>query len=474
MTPHAGGLLAVDGDPVSKVTRLRRVAEGLSRRRCLPPLLGAAIVVLLAVVACAAAPTASAAPGDLLWSTLYPDPLQPNVDVYTPVHVVRGPGGDIWASTTWMAEDTRNRDVLVVRYAPTGLQRWALQTGAAGGSEYGLDIAVGRDKTAVVTGQSVAKGMWTIKVASSGKRVWARVLAGAGDLHYGLGRAVAMDSHGNAYVVGTLRSAKRGDDMLVAKYSPSGRIQWKRYLYAPGAGNDVGVDVAVGPGDKVYVTGTLQTTKQGKNVVVARYASTGALVWKKTWDAGAAASDGAVALAASKAGVAVAATSDPATGDQVGVVLTARPVMRRSAKLKTRVSAVAGRDVTWNDVGFNDRGDVAACGSTYLVTAYEFTYARWLAGGPAILVNQRPPSGTANAGAVWLSSQGDMVVAGYMSTSLSRGLHVRRVARDGAMWASNTNDHGFAESLAVAADGVCAGGRIPSSVDQLGLWMFAP
>jgi hypothetical protein len=472
MTLHGGGLLAVHGDSGSKGPRLRRVTVRARWRRLLLTLLGLAVVALIA--AGAASSPAFAAPGDLLWSTLYPDPLQPNLDIYTAVHVVRGPGGDIWASTTWLAEDTRNRDALVVRYAPTGLQRWALRTGAAGGSEYGLDIAVGRDKTAVVTGQSVAKGMWTIKVASSGKRAWARVLAGAGDLHYGLGRAVALDSHGNAYVVGTLRSAKRGDDMLVAKYSPSGRIQWKRYLYAPGAGNDVGVDVAVGPGDKVYVTGTLQTTKQGRNVVVARYTSTGARVWKKTWDAGAAANDGAVALAASKAGVAVAATSDPVTGDQVGVVLTARPAMSASAKPKARVSAIAGHDVTWTGVWFNGRGDVAACGSTYLVTAYEFTYARWLAGGADILVHERPLSGSANAGAVWLSSQGDMVVAGYMSTSMSRGLHVRGVARDGAMWARNTTDGGFAESLAVAADGVCAGGRVPSSVDQLGLWMFAP
>jgi len=422
-------------------------------------------------------PAASAAPGTHLWTQTWPSPAIPGYEIRTEPVLVRGPGGDLWVGTTGMAGTTRDRNFVLLRYAPNGVLRWALETGtvASGGSqglEYARDVAVAADGSAVLTGY-IAGGstrIWTAKVSPRGKRVWARKLASTVVGGSASASAVAFDSRRSVYILGAQNRAGRGEDIVLVKYSPKGMLLWTRYLSADGSGDDAGIDIAIDAADRVFVTGNVQTLSRRQDVVIARYTTAGVRVWTRLWDGGSR-DDGAHDLAVSKAGVAVACNSILFTGVSRGVVLKAKLTMRASDKLRPRVSTIPGLDIGWASVAINAAGDVAAGGTaTDNAATSEFAFAKWPAdGSPATFEHYTPLSGWAGCDEVWLTSGGALFAAGALDTGLTDGIHLVSRATGPHDWVQTTTDHGRTTSLVASTSRVCVAGLIGQ---QVMLWMY--
>jgi hypothetical protein len=100
-----------------------------------------------------------------------------------------------------------------------------------------------------------APDAWVAKYDSSGTQLWVKQL-GTPDDDYSYG--VATDSNGNVYLTGET-DGKLGDkeygyyDAWVAKYSPSGKLQWTKQLGTPDY--DYSDGVATDSNGNVYLTG---------------------------------------------------------------------------------------------------------------------------------------------------------------------------------------------------------------------------
>ena len=402
-----------------------RVRGGPCRRGAL---IGLALA-LLGLAALAGATAAAAAPGTLLkLNTWLP---RGDFQKYSGMDLVRGPGGDLWLGVTGSTLSSTNpyqKRICISRYSATGARRWGRLLSTALDMEFMQGIAVDARRNTVIAGSghwdAKDRALWEItKLSPTGKRLWRRLLAPPAYSRLPGGpRAIACDSACNIYVLGTMARAATGTDVALVKYSPTGVRRWTRYLNGGTPDSpDAGVDVAVDGSNRVYITGTMGGFFSGTNILVARYTTTGKRIWRRDWDR-TGTDDSAVDLAVSAAGVAVVGTSADADGDVRGVALHANPAMGQNAEVVKYVTAVPTKDVAWNSVATNASGSIAAGGSVGLgngVPAY-YAYARYRPGSPGEVTYYSSPAGWAECEGVWLGSDSTLLATGTWEAALGQ------------------------------------------------------
>ncbi|MBI3248434.1 MAG: SBBP repeat-containing protein [Deltaproteobacteria bacterium] len=206
-----------------------------------------------------------------------------------------GPGE---ANETTFSAQGGNADIFIAKYNAAGTLQWAKQagsgngdTGVGGFAEEGLGVGIDGNGNVYVTGffQStivvfgpgetnetlinVPGGGREIFLAkfnnADGDLVWVTHAGGVGDDE---GHALAVDSTGNSYITGsfqntatfgtspntaTVTSAASGD-VFVAKYDTTGALVWVKR--AGGGSEDEGQGIAADGSGKSYVTGRFTGT----------------------------------------------------------------------------------------------------------------------------------------------------------------------------------------------------------------------
>lgn len=142
--------------------------------------------------------------------------------------------------------NTGDYDIFVAKYDPDGKLLW-VRTAGGKGYDYGHGIAVDTRGNALVTGAFVGEGafgdvpitaaggahVFCARYDTDGKLLWAKTAEGKAS---NSGHGIAVDGAGNAYVGGSsggpgtlgglaLTNAA-GRDVLVAKFTPDGRVAW--------------------------------------------------------------------------------------------------------------------------------------------------------------------------------------------------------------------------------------------------------
>lgn len=138
-------------------------------------------------------------------------------------------------------------------------------------------VAAAPNGDVVVTGGSDGAAVM-IRYASSGKRRWIKTL-GISDPKTGYPISVACDSFGNAVIVSRYAIDAGNEDWLIAKYSPTGRLLWRRLLDGGNKGVDTPRAFALDRFGNVYVTGFADADAVNMNVKLR--ASDGRLLWKR-------------------------------------------------------------------------------------------------------------------------------------------------------------------------------------------------
>jgi len=435
-----------------------------------------AVVTLFVVAligAAAMSPAAAATPGDLAWMQSW-SPGGAFED-YGRMELVRAPGGDLVVGAQGDHDSAQPPFVtrtLVARYAPSGARRWALVLPATAERVAFAGVAVDRQGNAVVTSHQLPAKWVTTKLNSSGKRVWTKVRTSAKALTVTAAGEVAVDSRGNAYVVGTLARASTGNDVALWKYSPSGALKWTRYLSGFAASDDRGVALGVDGSGRVYVTGTVGGFFSGTDIVVACFTGAGTQVWTRTWGGDALGSDWPTDLAVSGAGVAVACISYGADGHARGVILTASLNLAEGVVLSEQVTSLSGKDLWWRSVAINAVGDIAVGGSAYEGPEISFAYARFRLTAPDTVSYFKSPASNAECSDVWLTADSTVLAAGvWLSGPLELDLCVLSDPTAGENWRSILVTSNWQEGRAILATNaaVYVAGRGGSS---LALWKY--
>jgi hypothetical protein len=242
--------------------------------------------------------------------------------------IIFGPGETNESTLT----SAGGRDIFVAKYAPTGTLIWAKRVSGQG-SKGIQSIAVDGAGNSYVTGGFNGEGtmivfgpgepnettllserstayIFVAKYAPDGKLIWAKRDGKASQIS---SSALAVDSTGHSYVTGLFRgdflpatfglgeanettlTSAGGLDIFVAKYAPTGTLVWAKR--ASGQGDEFVQSIAVDGAGNSYLTGeivefkvifgpgdpneTTLTSVGTSDIFVAKYASSGTLVWAK-------------------------------------------------------------------------------------------------------------------------------------------------------------------------------------------------
>ncbi|MBI4661893.1 MAG: immunoglobulin domain-containing protein [Verrucomicrobia bacterium] len=229
-----------------------------------------------------------------------------------------GPSGIAVGRTTLTSAGSD--DLFIAEYNSSGTFIWARRAGGTG-SDAVRGIAVDRSRAIYVTGSysdaSTTFGNTTLanqgdsagvfreeifiaKYDSTGNVLWAKKAGGTGN---DSGNGIAVDSAGNCYVTGYFRdratfgvgdlilfrttlTSKGNTDIFLAKYNSSGRLVWARQ--AGGVADDLAWGVALDPAGNPYVTGEIlgdatfgdiRLESSSRDIFIAKYSSSGDALW---------------------------------------------------------------------------------------------------------------------------------------------------------------------------------------------------
>jgi hypothetical protein len=123
--------------------------------------------------------------------------------------------------------------------------------------------------------------MFVAKYDTNGALVWARNTVGPNTINNDQGFAIAVDSSGNSWVTGV--TGTPGNDVFLAKYDSTGALMWTTIM--GGVGPEQGFGIAVDGSGNIYVTGVDSDTPgvtNGTNFV-AKFKPNGTpVVWSPT------------------------------------------------------------------------------------------------------------------------------------------------------------------------------------------------
>ena len=192
-------------------------------------------------------------------------------------------------------------------YSPTGDLLWAVNT--HGGYTRSNGVAFDRQGNVFTTGRYEDstwfgpfvlhspgdQNVFLAKYDAGGNIVW---IADGGGTSRAWASSVSIDSHGNAYITGAIRDtayfgasmliSNGGDDIFLAKCSPSGLWDWA--VNAGGVNNDFGNGIEVDAFDHIALTGSFDgsatfdplppiTSYGGRDGYVAYFAPNGDCLW---------------------------------------------------------------------------------------------------------------------------------------------------------------------------------------------------
>ncbi|PSR54076.1 hypothetical protein AHMF7605_11365 [Adhaeribacter arboris] len=207
-----------------------------------------------------------------------------------------------------------DRSLFVAKLDANGNVLWAKQSFSSAGDVKGRNLTVDLSGNTYVTGsffESATFGSTSIqatkdeqvfinKYNSQGDLVWVKMAGGLGTC---LTHGLTTDTNGNLYLTGQFwHTAVFGSTILykndpitspgeifLAKYDAAGNALWAKQ--AGGAGSDVASGITVDNNGNSYIigffTGTAQfgsatiTGSVGKNICIAKFSTTGGLIWIK-------------------------------------------------------------------------------------------------------------------------------------------------------------------------------------------------
>jgi len=168
-----------------------------------------------------------------------------------------------------------SNEIMLRKYSADGMPVW---TRGYGGTALGSDVAHGVSTTAngslyVAGYESVAAegtNMWLGKYDTDGNLLWSRSYNGAASLDdYLISVVTAIAPNGDLVVTGGEMNAEIRD-VLIRRYTAAGDMRWSRHIPGGAMGPNYGRSVMIAGDGMIYVTGSIDTGVDARDIWVAR------------------------------------------------------------------------------------------------------------------------------------------------------------------------------------------------------------
>ena len=240
---------------------------------------------LVLAAACAAAPAAAGPrPGKLLWSHTF----NAAQDWCAPTDTALGPDGSLYVAGFAGPVGGATCDFVLAKYSPSGARKWVRTwDGPSHSFDQAVAVAVSPAGLVVLTGLTTGNltsyDMATVAWNFSGHRLWTKIVAGPG-LSLDEGTDVVATAAGAVYVAGGVGGNGTGLDFTVIKYAKNGRQLWRRAIDGSAHDRDCANALALDAAGNVYAAGVMYITGNGQDLAVAKYTPSGHRAWLRTWN----------------------------------------------------------------------------------------------------------------------------------------------------------------------------------------------
>lgn len=284
---------------------------------------------------------------------------------------------------------------------------------------------------------------------------------------------IATDAAGNAFIIGNYRNSSGDADWNVARLAgSSGAVVWRK-IYDSGAA-DVATTIAVDRAGDVIVAGT--TTIAGGTVAktVKNAGATGRTLWERNFPASGDGNGGANAVAVEASG------SVAITGSLGGDIATVKYGID-GTPLWQAVHAVAGPGAdAGHGIAFDALGDVVVTGASYSSSPEMRTIKYTGASGTEQWASSRPGTGTSDRGlAVVAVADGILAIGALTQASQPAGVSLLKFGNAAArpeginvqgLWWKGATESGWGVNLTQQGDVLFATWFTYDSQGQ-GMWL---
>jgi len=327
-------------------------------------------------------------------------------------------GGDVLFAG--YSSNGTNNDYAIISYSGAGVPLWTNRyNGPANSTDQAQAIAVDTSGNAFVLGTSSGSGTFddyaTIAYSGAGVPLWTNRYNGpanSGDL----ARAIGVDINGNVFVAGYSYDPVVGFDFATIAYSGAGGPLWTNRYNGPGNNRDEVGALALDAGGNVYVTGYSFVSGSREDFATVAYSGAGLPLWTNRYNGPSNSWDIAAAIAVDGSGNVIVSgnSDDPLTGSTdyatVAYSNTGLPLWTNRYD-----GPGSGSDMV-KAVVVGTNGNILISGSSVgSSTANDFATIAYSGAGVPLWTNScnEPGNGSDQARAVVANSIGRIFVAGY-------------------------------------------------------------
>lgn len=274
-------------------------------------------------------------------------------------------------------------------------------------------------------------------------------------------------------LVGTIKRPETSYDFALLKYDSSGTLKWRVFYNGPVNGSEILSGIAKDINENIYLTGSSDGNGTGKDYSTLKYDSSGALKWAIRYNGQANNNDEATAITVNKPGSAIIVTGSSETTGQGKNILTLKYNSFGALQMVKSYNGPGNGDDIPRAVALSNNGYLFITGESFgsgtdadIVT---IKYSNNFSQSPVVARFNGSANGIDAANAIGIDQQGNVYVAGYSTTMSGKDFSTIKYNNNlGQQWIATYNgtgnnaDEGLA--LSVSGNGIIVSGYSNNSI----------